>query len=46
MKRSHMKRLKQCFGKESKFYKEKVKECRRCSFKKKCLLEIKGGEKE
>lgn len=45
MKRSNMKKLKLCFGKSSKFFKKnKTKECEHCQFKRKCLLEINGGE--
>ncbi len=43
MKRSYMKKLKQCFGKQSEFYKKKIKDCVHCQFKRKCLLEIEGG---
>jgi len=42
MKRSYIKKLKPCYGMKSKFYKEKIKECGRCQFKQRCLLEIKG----
>lgn len=42
MKKINMKRLKQCFGKKTMFYKKKIKECVHCQFKRKCLLKIKG----
>lgn len=41
MKRSSMKKIKRCFGKETMFYKKKIKDCPGCQFKKKCLLELK-----
>ena len=44
MKKSIIKKIKQCFGKASMFFKEdKIKECENCQFKRRCLLEINGG---
>lgn len=37
-----MKVIRPCFGKKTMFYKKKLKDCMRCQFKKKCLLETKG----
>ncbi len=28
------------------FYKKKLTECLRCQFKKKCLLEVNGGDRD
>lgn len=42
MKKKHIKILKQCFGIKKHFFKEKEQECKKCQFKRKCLLKIEG----
>lgn len=42
MKQKHMKQLKPCFGAKKHFYKDRESDCKRCGFKRKCLLKIKG----
>ncbi len=45
MKISYIKKIKKCFGKKSQFFKESIKDCPRCQFKQRCLLQINGGNK-
>jgi len=40
MKKLYIKKIKKCFGKKADFFKERIKECKHCQFKMKCLDEV------
>ena len=40
MKNTYIKKIKPCFAKTKYFFKEREEDCKKCQFKRKCLLEI------